>query len=275
MMRRLLLEPLVHFLVLGALLFLAYDWLNRDRTRAPDEIVVTRSQVDRLAAQFERVWQRPPTAQERQALVESWVRDEVFYREALALGLERDDPVVRRRLGQKVQFILDSGAPAAPSDAELQRWLDEHAEDYRFEPGYAMRQVYFDPSRHGAATQEVIEAARAALNAGRAFAGDPTLLPATMEGSASEIKHRLGDGFGEALRTLPVGSWQGPVRSSYGLHLVRIEKRTPERAARLEEVRAAVERDFGAARAQAAQEGAYRRLREKYLVRIEPGDAGI
>lgn len=269
MIRRLLREPLIHFLALGALLFAAYGWLNDGGFAGRDEILVTQPLVGGLVTQFERVWQRPPTDEERQALIDSWVRDEVFYREAIAMGLERDDPVVRRRLSQKVQFILDSGVPAPPTDADLQRWLDEHADAYRLEPTYALRQVFFDPSKHGGNGEAAAEAAKRALAANREVAGDATMLPPTLTGSASDVERNFGSEFEATLRTLSVGSWQGPVRSGFGLHLVLLERRTDGRLARLEEVREAVARDLGHARAQAADEAYYRRLREKYVVRVE------
>ena len=270
MIRRLLREPLLHFLLLGALLFLAYGWLNRAGLAAPDEIVVSQGQVEGLVMQFERVWQRAPTAAERQALIDSWVRDEVFYREALAMGLERDDPVVRRRLSQKVQFILDTGSEsAAPTDAELQAWLEAHADRYRVEATYALRQRYFDPARHGEQIGSVVANAQRTLAAGRAMPGDPTMLPAELEGGAADFERQFGTEFEQALRTLPVGGWQGPVRSAFGLHLVELTARVDARAATLAEVQSEVARDLMESRAEAAQEALYRDLRAKYAVRIE------
>ena len=265
-MRRLLREPLLHFLLLGALLFLAYGWLNRAGLAAPDEIVVSRSQVEGLVMQFERVWQRAPTAEERQALIDSWVRDEVFYREALAMGLEQDDPVVRRRLSQKVQFILDTGSSSGPpTDAELQAWLDTHADRYRVEATYAMRQRYFDPARHG----DAAAAAQRALASGKTTAGDPTMLPAKLEGRAADVERQFGAEFEQALRTLPIGGWQGPVPSAFGVHLVELTARTDSRAATLAEVRPEVARDLMEARAESAQEALYQDLRAKYAVQVE------
>jgi len=274
MIRRLLREPLLHFLLLGALLFLAYGWLNRAGLVAPDEIVVSRNQVEGLVMQFERVWQRAPTGEERQALIESWVRDEVFCREALAMGLEQDDPVVRRRLSQKVQFILDTGSDSAPpTDAELQGWLDERADQYRVEATYALRQAYFDPARHGERLEADMAEARRALQAGRATAGDATMLPGTLAGGAAEVERIFGAEFEQALRTLPVGDWQGPVRSAFGLHLVELASRTDSRPALLAEVRPEVARDLMQARAQAAQDAQYARLRSRYAIRIEDESA--
>ena len=266
-------EPLVHFLLLGAALFVAYGWLNRDGWSAPDAIVVSRSQAEGLALQFERVWQRRPSAAERQALIDSWVRDEIFYREAVAMGLDQDDPVVRRRMSQKIQFIVDTAAPETPAESDLQRWLAEHVDDYRIEATYSIRQVYFDPARHGDRLDRSIALARQSLELNRPVAGDSTMLPETLEGGAAEVSRVFGEDFEQALRSAPLASWVGPVRSGFGVHLVRVDARTDARTASLAEVRAEVERDWQRSRVQAAQDAYYERLRAKYTVKIEPDTA--
>ncbi len=268
-MKRLLREPLLHFFGLGVLLFAAYGWLQGGVFSSPDEIVVSSGQVANLRQQFERVWQRPPTAQELQGLVDNWVREEIFYRESVAMGLNRDDPVVRRRIQQKLEFIMDSAAPAAPTDAELQGCLDEHANRYRAEPRYALRQIYFDPRKHGERLDDDLAAARRALESGRAVAGDPTMLPAEAQGDLHEIARNFGSEFAMALAELPTGSWQGPVASGFGLHLVQLTASEPGRQPTLAEVREAVERDFLHARTEEAKSAYYKRLREDYTVRIE------
>lgn len=223
-MRRLLREPLLHFALIGALLFALYGWVNGGGSSAPQEIVVTQGQLDNLRAQFARAWQRQSNADEMNVLVEQWVRDEVFYREGQALGLERNDPVVRRRIAQKLEFIADGQAPTAPSNAELQAWLDAHRDTYAVEPSYTLRQVYFDPARRGARVDADIAAALPALAAGRAVAGDSTMLPPELEAApAFEVTRIFGTDFANGLKALPVGQWAGPVRSGFGLHLVKIE----------------------------------------------------
>ncbi len=269
-MRRLLREPLVHFLGLGALLFLLYGWLQGGVLNAPDEIVVSRGQLQSLKAQFERAWQRPPTSQELQGLVDSWVREEIFYREGLAAGLDRDDPIVRRRVGQKVEFMIDATPTAAPSDGELQAWLDANPDKYAVEARYSLRQVYFNPERHGTKLEAVVAAAQRALAAGARDVGDSTLLPAALtDAAAFEIEGQFGAEFAESLKTMPIGGWQGPVRSAYGVHLVELGSRTAGRPATLDEVRAAVERDLLQARSSAAKEAVYEKLLSKYKIRIE------
>ena len=268
-MRRLLREPLLHFFLLGALLFGVYGWLNRGNFDDAGEIVVSRGQVSSLAAQFKRVWQREPNPQELQGLIDNWVREEVFYREGLAMGLDRDDPVVRRRVQQKVEFILDSAAPAAPTEAELKRWLEDHPDAFRRDPVYELRQVYFDPGRHGARLEKEIASVRRALASGIDVPGDSTLLPASLHAPSREVARVFGPQFEIALRDLPVGGWQGPIESPFGVHLVQIAAREPASLPPLVEVREAVERELMRERAEAAAAAVYERLRANYRVRIE------
>lgn len=279
MIGKLLREPLLHFFVLGAVLFAMYSWLHRGQIEAPGEIFVSRAQVSSLQAQFERVWQRPANPAELQHLVDNWVREEIFYREGLAMGLDRDDPVVRRRVGQKIQFIIEGAAPTSPTTAELQAWLDAHRADYRTEPRYSLRQVYFDPRRHGANLERDIASARRALEGGSNNVGDATLLPLEMQdASQSEVEREFGAEFVAGLKSLAPGTWQGPSRSTFGVHLVRVDARNDGQALSLEQVRAEVERDLLQARAEESSRKIYDRLRANYRVRVEsaavPGPAG-
>lgn len=269
---RLLREPLLQFLALGALLFAGHGAVRGGEERA-EEIVVDAGRAASLVAQFERVWQRPPTPAERAGLVEDFVREEVLYREGLALGLDRDDPVVRRRVVQKLTF-LGAVPPPAPSRAELQAWLDAHAADYAREARYTLEQHFFDPARRGAALEQDAARALARLARAGAAAGDPTPLPAALErATRSEVERWFGRAFAESLAGLPVGSWR-TLRSAYGLHVVRVAEREDARPARLEEVAAAVERDLLHARAQEAEEALYRALRARYTVRVEADGPG-
>jgi PPIC-type PPIASE domain len=270
-MRRLLQEPLLHFLILGALLFGLFSRLQANAPKAPDEIVLSRGQVQSLQAQFQRTRQRPPTAEELQGLVESWVREEIFYREGLAMGLDRDDPIVRRRVAQKLEFIADGATPTPPTAAELQAWLETHADKYQIEARYTLTQVYFDVARHGEKLDADVAAVRRALDAGKTPAGDSTLLPPALDkAEASEVKRVFGKEFAEALKGLPVGAWQGPLRSGFGVHLVKLSASEPGRRATLDEVRAEVERDLLHARTAQANTAHYEKLRARYTVRTDP-----
>lgn len=269
-------EPLLHFVVLGALLFAVYGWVGGGGADRSGEIVVDAGRIASLEAQFERVWQRPPTAAERRDLIETFVREEVLYREGVALGLDRDDPVVRRRVGQKLGFIAGGLAPETPTDAELRAWLDAHPADYELEARTSFEQVLFDPQRHGASLEGELSRAQAALAGGAAAAtiGDRTLLPAGLERvPVSEVERQFGREFATALTQLPVGAWE-PVRSGYGMHVVRVTAREDARKPALDAVRPEVERDLLHARAQEASEAFYQELRARYTVRIEGAAAG-
>jgi PPIC-type PPIASE domain len=264
--QRLLREPLLHFFVLGALLFAFYAMLNRDVLSTTDEIVVDAARLAALRAQFERVWQRAPTPEELAGLVDSWVREEMLYREGLALGFEDDDPVVRRRVVQKVSFMFEALVDERTTDEELADWLRTHPDVYRIEPAITLRQVYLNPSRYGDDLDARVESLRAEVESDRSMdAGDTTLLPHRIdERSRSDVARSFGNGFAAAVFELPVGEWSGPVASGFGIHLVCVDAVRPPRAPALDEVREAVRRDLLAARRQRAEEAFLDGLRDRY-----------
>ena len=271
---RLVREPLVHFLLLGALLFLLFAWLDRDEGTARDEIVVDEALVTHLASRFERSRLRRPSAAELDAVIEAWVREEILYREGLEMGMDIDDPIVRRRVAQKMEIFSETLAPYAVSEQELGAWLAENMEQYRIEPTLTFRQVYFDPDRHGDAVEDVIESARQRLeDDADAAVGETTLLPARQTSvRPSLVARSFGQAFAEAIADAESGVWFGPVRSGFGLHLVLVESREEGREPRLEEVRNAVERDLLAQRIDDSRNAFYKALRERYTVRVERRD---
>ncbi len=261
----------MHFFALGALLFLLFGMVTDDDARADrDAIVIDANLIAALTSRFEGVWQRPPTAAEREGLIDTWVREEVLYREALTLGLDRNDPVVRRRIAQKMEFMLDIDR-RLPTEEELRDWLATHPDRYREPPGYAFEQIYFAVEKHGSDLNEILQQKLAALVSGdTSITGDPTLLPERLElTSAPQIERTFGPEFVAGLSSLTNGQWSGPVRSGYGLHLVRILASEPGYLPALAEVRAAVERDVLQARTERERERFYQTLRDRYDVRIE------
>jgi hypothetical protein len=279
LLRRVLREPLVHFLALGALIFLiaALRAALPASATAERRIVITAGDVQHVADGFARTWQRPPTAAELAGLVDEYVRDEVYYREAVALGLERDDTVVRRRLRQKMEFVVEDAVTGAPpSDAALQAYLDAHADTFRREPEISFRHVYLDRDRRGAAVADqaralVARLARAGPDFDTAALGDAILLPSDFDHvPASEVSRTFGDEFATALASLPVSTWSGPIASGYGVHVVFVRNRTPGRVPPLAEVRDAVARELGAATRKDMVERAYAALRARYEVVVEP-----
>lgn len=286
MLRSLVREPLVHFFLLGAALFALDAWLRPAGTPATNtEIVVGEARVRSLAQNFRRTWQRPPTRQELDGLVEGHVREEIFYREALALGLDRDDTIIRRRLQQKMEFIAEEAAALAqPTEAELERYLAAHPEAFRVEPRVTFTQVFVDPRRRTATLEADVERLLGVLNAGDsadpALAGDRLLLlePRYEDAARPEVARLFGDGFAEALLALPTGRWVGPVESGYGVHLVKVEALTPGATPPLAEVRPQVEREWANARRQELAQAFYDGLRARYTITVkmpEPARNGV
>ena len=256
-------EPLLHFLLIGAAVFALYAAVERvEPTRSPAVIAVTPAQLERLTRQFEAVWRRPPTAAEREGLVGDYVREEVYYREALALGLDRDDTVIRRRLRQKMEFLSDAGAEAlAPSEEELREHLQAHADRFAVPARITFRQVFLGDDDPGAALASL------AAGADPGDVGRGSLLPPTMEtAGATSVDGTFGDGFFAAVARLPPGEWQGPVASAFGNHLVRLDEAQPAAMPPFEAVRGDVERDWRQEKAAELREVQYQALLRHYRV---------
>lgn len=275
-MKSLLREPLLHFLVLGGLLFLWSELRGEARADA-SRLVVSAGQIEHLATTFAATWQRPPTAEELALLVRDHVREELACREALLLGLEQDDTIVRRRLRQKLEFLVgDLAAQQAPSEAELAAFLAAHPDAFREPPTFTFRHVYLAEERHGEELEADARALLARLAAGEdpATLGDPSLLPAEFAAiTAEELDALFGPGFAQALEGLALERFDGPVASSYGLHLVRLAAREPGRLPPLAEVRAEVEEEWLAERRAAELEEFYRRLEERQEIHVESPSA--
>lgn len=272
MLRKLLTEPLLHFLLLGLGLFLLYEAVSPDRN-AERQIVVAVATVNQLSEQFRSVWLRTPEPAELEVMIENYIREEVLYREGMALGLDQGDAVIRSHVLQKLEVLgEETGSLSAPTDAQLQEHLQQNSARYAQPSTLGLQQVLFDPVRQGSALQSNMDAALSALAAGAdpATLGDRSLLPTVMtEVPLDRLAFEFGDDFAVAVTALPLQIWQGPVRSGFGMHLVRVDNRTEARNATLEEVRPAIERDWENARRVAANEEFYQNLRRGYDVRIE------
>ena len=276
MTRKLLREPLGHFLVLGAVVFAIFQFAA-DRGDVQDgKIVVTPAKIEHLVIGFSRTWHRPPSRQELDGLVEDYIRDEVFYREALVIGLDKDDTVVRRRMRQKLEFLTgDASAIVAPTDDDLRSWLERNPDKFRVEPAAAFSQIYFNPARRGesastAASKALAQLSRTGEHSALADLGDATMLPGHMPlSSMDEVGRVFGNDFARRVAQLDLGRWIGPVESGYGWHLVRVSERSEGGTRPLSEVREAVQREWYAARSKEVVDSAYGKLRGKYSIVIE------
>jgi hypothetical protein len=244
--------------------------------REPGQIFISRGQQENLLNTFGRTWQRPPTPEEFQGLLKDYVRQEIAYRESQTMGLDRDDIVIRRRLRQKLELLAEDVASlAAPTDQDLQAYLDTHTADFVVEPRLTLRQVYFSRDRRGAETErDALQLLQRIGTDGpdgefEQF-GDPLPLPPELRDvRESEIARLFGSVFTDGLQGLETGHWTGPVESGFGLHLVFIEAREAGRAPELAEVREAVQREWLSERRRAAVDGLYERLAENYTIEIE------
>jgi peptidyl-prolyl cis-trans isomerase C len=268
--RRALREPLLHFLIVGVVIFLAAQaWRGAHDVR---RIVVTPERAAELATKYRLQFGSPPTPAQLEGIVQAYIQEEALYREGKAMGLDRDDEIVRRRISQKVEFLqADRGLPAAPTDAQLKSWFDAHGADYATPVRTTFSHLYFSTDAVG----EGPARARAAhaleeLNAGAPgeVVADPfpdqNAYTALAEAEAvrlfgdSELAHRLA--------AAPVGRWSGPYRSGYGWHLVRVDARTPATRARFADVRDQVREDYLHAAQATANTKAMGRLKARYSV---------
>jgi hypothetical protein len=283
MTTKLLREPLLHFLVLGGLLFFAFHLVNKRPSGDTKKIVVTLGEIQHLEDTFTRAHQRPPTDEELTGLVRDFVREEVYYREALALGLDRDDAPIRQRLRQKMEFISeDVAALTEPTDDQLRSYLSKHPDEFRVDLQFTFTQVYLDPARHGRHLDTDAQQLLARLNelgprADLSTIGDPFLLDPNYQGvSARDVARDFGEKFAVAVGKLPVGKWRGPVESGLGMHLVYVNKRTDGRIPQLSEVREAVRREWANENRLQANEKFYESLRKRYMVTVElPKSAAV
>jgi len=275
-LKRWLREPLVHFLLIGVALFAIYAYLHRGRMgiESPHQIVVSLDELRQMDLYFVSQWHRQPTVEEFNAMVEDKVHEEVLYREALAIGLDKDDTIVKRRMAQKMQFLAEDVAAAhAPSTAELKAWFDQHKDKFALPSRYSFRHLYFSPDKHGKNAPD--DAAKALAK----ISGQPedSKLTASLgdqfmfqdyygDRTPDAIAKEFGPPFAVALEKLKPGSWQGPIESGYGWHLVFVDTVIPGRIPSFEEMEPDVKTAWLAEQKAQAWQKAYKEMRAKYTV---------
>jgi len=256
-------EPLVHFLAAGAVLFMLMTAFGgedaMDRTITIDE-----PQVTNLANQWEQTWRRPPTPQELDNLIRDHIKEEIYFREGMRLGLDIDDPIIRRRLRTKMEFLATAEVEnREPSDAELQLQYDRNKRRYA-----AKADVSFDQKFLGEDPEDA-QSTIAALNQNRPVSIQPLSVPASMDKAAFDVIGRdFGDLFANALREQPMGIWSGPVRSGFGWHAVRVRDVSIAAVPPLRDIRQRVSNDWRADTRAAREAAAYQALLDGYTIRI-------
>jgi len=270
-MKRLLREPLVHFLLIGAVLFGIYSFMQAGQSK---EIRVTRDELAQLTRPYQSQWHRLPTPQDLDRMVEGKIQQEILYREAVAMGLDKDDEIVKRRMAQKMQSRAeDMAAAREPTSAELRAWYEKNSALFGQPPRVSFRHLYFSPDRRGARAREDAASALAKL-AGQPedanIAGslaDPFMSQEYYRDRAPEsLSKEFGPQFALAVAKLAPGSWQGPIESAFGWHLVFLDTVTPGRVPAFEEIEPGVKTAWLAEQKTLAWQKAYREMRAKYTV---------
>mgnify|MGYP001820023992 CR=1 FL=1 len=275
---KLLREPLLHFMFIGAAIYLLYGVFAEPLPEGDDKtIVVSAGEIEWMQASWQKRWNRPPTAQEFDGLIQQYIKETVLYREALTMGLNQHDQVIRRRLAQKLEFLAkDLVALTPPTDEELLTYFDAHQARYQEPARYTFTQVFIDPDKRGDATLDDAEAIKASLIVKGDAVEDPGALGDDFmlqnwypEKDAVEIQKLFGSGFTESLVELSPGQWHGPILSGYGVHLVYVSSISEPPAPVFAEVRERVTQDWKADRGEELNEQFYASLRDRYTIVIE------
>ena len=273
-------EPLIHFLAIGFLMFVLYGLVNNDRDPAGTYIKVSRADIGLMQARWQKQWQRLPTPDELQGLINAHIREEVLYREAVAMGLDKNDTIVRRRVAQKMDFVLaDASAQTQPSDEQLQQYMQENIERFQDPARMSFSHIFFSQDKRGDRAEADAKKALSAikrqkLSVERATRlGDPFMMYYEYSAnSRAQVARNFGEQFSDALFQRTTPGWFGPITSGYGLHLVYISEYRDAIPPKLEDVRESVLSEYLSEQGRQAKERAYQQLRDRYTIDIEHGN---
>jgi hypothetical protein len=280
---RLAKEPLVQFLLIGACIYGAYAWVGTPEDDVTDNtIIVDAARIEGFISQWEQRWNRPPTRKELDGVVNRFVRENILYRQALAMGLDEDDPVTRRRMAQKLEFLTsDIALFKAPAAGELEQYFQDQQARYRDPDLITFSQVFLDPDRRDESTladaAEILAQLRAAgvPDAATLDAGDRLVLQNYFqEASELDVRRQLGSGFAEAVMRLEPGRWHGPVLSGYGVHLVYVYEFRRAPSPEFEDVKQDVLADWQKAQQEKFNADFYENLKSRYDILITEPPVG-
>ena len=277
-LKKLAREPLFHFLAIGTAIYLAYGAFAEPALEETDKtIVVSTAEVEWMQTSWKKRWNRPPTARELDGLIQQYIRESVLYREALTMGLNQHDQVIRRRLAQKLEYLAkDLVALTPPTEEELEAYFAAHQDRYQEPARYTFTQVFIDPDKRGDATLTEAERIKATLiakgdaieNAGAL--GDSFMLQNYFpEKDPLEIQKNFGSGFTESLLELSPGQWHGPVLSGYGVHLVYVSHVSEPPTPVFAEMRERVAENWKTDKGEELNEKFYANLRDRYTIVIQ------
>jgi peptidyl-prolyl cis-trans isomerase C len=274
-------EPLLHFLIIGAVIFVVFSIGNKEEAAVSgNKIVVSSAEIERLSDIWSKKMNRPPTETELQGLIESYIKEEVYYREALALGLDQNDTILRRRLMQKMEFLSNDLAELnQPDEAALNKYFLENQEKYKLPARASFTHIYFSLDKRGAKAYEDAINVLSELNVLRAPEhGDSFMMEYDfVQETPFEVERLFGKSFAEQLFKSEINTWQGPIRSGYGLHLVRISEKIDSRLPELASVIDKVQTDWMFEQRQKMNKEIYERFKQRYEIVVEdlPKQSGM
>ena len=272
-MKTILREPLLHFLLLAGIVFVLFQQVTNDVSPDNNDIVVSREQIQALRSGYMKVWQRPPRNEELTTLIQNHIREEVLYREALALGLDKNDAQIRRRMSQKMKFLTENLADLEQADDKvLQVYLDKNVDQYMLPSRFSFRQIYFNTNKRQM-TQSVFNSLLEKLQNNEVDPqniGDPIMIGHQFEMlREAEISRILGARFLQSLKNAMRGSWQGPIESGFGHHLIFVSEFVAGSQPKLADVRKQVLRDWSAEKRTVSNQLFYENLKQQYNISVE------
>lgn len=272
MIKKIISEPLVHFVVLGTILFSAWSWVNPSDAEGTDKvIVIDQRRLEHLETLWKAQWKRDPAPEDVAAIIDRHLRQEVFYREALNMGLDKEDDIIRTRLAQKMEAVASdlSILMKAPSETDLRDFYIQRKELFTLPDAFAFEQVLYLPEEAKDADLKVM---LEDLNSGEEVPKNrinKLSVPNTWQlTSANALRNSFGGSFSNSLTQLPLGKWVGPIRSGLGLHLVKITANQPSQLASYEDIKDYVEQQYQYYAVLDAQKNMFQELLNKYQVQI-------
>jgi hypothetical protein len=266
-------EPLLHFLVIGVVIFAVFSIANKEEVAdSGNKIVVSSAEIKRLSDSWSKRRNRPPSEFELQGLIDSYIKEEIYYREALSLGLDQNDTIIRRRLMQKMEFLSNDLAELdQPNETELNKYFVDNENKYKIPARISFTHIYFSLDKRGARALEDSKLVLTELDAPRApELGDRFMMEYDfVRDTPSEVTRLFGSGFAEQLFALETNTWQGPIASGYGYHLVRINEKIDARVPELASVIEKVRTDFMFEQRQKTNKEIYDKFKERYEIVIE------
>jgi len=261
--------PLLHFALLGALLFVLYAWINPESMERNDRIIISKGKVNHIANRYAKKWKKQPTGEELKALIDDYVLTEIYYLEGVKLGFDKNDVEIKRRVRQKIEMISNDILSALDvKDEELEVYLSDHPEKYTKDAMYSIKQVYINANKHSDLDAYLLSVKELLTNTDTATS-DSTMMQDRYDNASSySIDREFGKDFSKKLDRLTVGQWSDVLKSGLGLHFVKLEAHNPSKLATLDEVRDIVLRDYLYEKRKEMMENQRQQMLKKYEVDI-------